>query len=166
MNRRQYFSGKARIREYRTLEIYHPAIGIQRFVYGRLDPLVATLELSAPRNGGQAVSFIGGAFEFKKPEQQSATVRADIQLGNVGQQVKQQLKSIKGSTRAQTGEVIYREFLAGSLGAPEFVLRLFITSITLKDGGVVIRAEQDNPSDRQVADFYTSDRFPGLAESI
>lgn len=166
ISRAQYFSAKARIREYRTLEVYHPAIGVLRYVSGRLDPLEVTLENSAPRNAGQVVAFNGGAFDFKKPDQQSATVKADIQLGNVGQQVKQLLKQIRGADRTLTGEVILREYLGTNLGAPEFVLRLFITSITLTGEGALIRAEQDNPSDRSVADFYTSDRFPGLAESI
>lgn len=166
ISRAQYFSAKARIREYRTLEVYHPAIGVLRYVSGRVDPLIVTLENSAPRNAGQLVTFSGGAFEFKKPDQQSATVKADIQLGNVGQHVKQLLKQIKGTARAQTGEVILREYLGTNLGAPEFVLRLFITLITLTGEGVLIRAEQDNPSDRSVSDFYTTDRFPGLAESL
>ncbi|WP_423186772.1 DUF1833 family protein [Alishewanella sp. d11] len=166
MSRQHYFAAKLRIREYRMLEVYHPAIGTVRYVNGRLDPLTATLELSAPRNAGQLVTFLGGAFEFQKPDQQSATVRADIQLGNVGQQIKQQLKAIKGAARAKTGEVIYREYLGNNLGAPEFVLRLFITGISLTAQGALIRAEQDNPSDRQIAEFYTSERFPGLAESL
>lgn len=166
MNRQQYFSGKARIREYRTLEFFHPGIGVLRYVNGRLDPLEVTLEPSAPRNAGESVTFIGGAFQFQKPDQQSATVRADIQLGNVGQQLKQLLKSVRGADRAKTGEVIYREYLGNNLTGPEFVLRLFITSIALTSKGALIRAEQDNPSDRQIAEFYISSRFPGLAESL
>lgn len=166
MNRNHYFAAKARIREYRTLEVYHPAIGILRYVNGRLDPLTATLESSAPRNAGQLVTFLGGAFEFQKPEQRSNTVKADIQLGNIGQNIKQMLKNIRNADRAKTGEVIYREYLGNNLGAPEFVLRLFITGISLTAQGAVIRAEQDNPSDRQIAEFYTSERFPGLAESL
>lgn len=166
MNRQQYFSAKARIREYRTLEVYHPTIGTLRYVNGRLDPLLATLELSAPRQAGQLVNFNGGAFEFAKPDQQANLVRADIQLGNVGQHIKQHLKAIVGAQRIKTGEVIYREYLGNNLGSPVFVLRLFIKAVSLTPRGALIRAEQDNPSDRQIAEFYTSERFPGLAESI
>lgn len=162
----QFFSRKDAVIYYRTLEIYHPTIGVLRYVNKRIDPLTVTLEADAPRNPGAAVSFDGGAFEFIKPDQGQQLVRADIQLGRVGQQIKQKLKLIRGADRALTGEVILREYLGGQLEAPTYVLRLFLASVTLNSEGAVIRAEQDNPSDRSVSEFYTSDRFPGLAESL
>ena len=162
----EFYSRKDRVRYYRTLEIYHPTIGTQRYVDGRIDPLNFTLEASAPRNASASVEFLGGAFSFIKPDQGNPNLYADIQLGRVGKQVKQQLKSIRGADRALTGEVILREYLGGQLGAPVFVLRLYISTITLTAEGVVIRAEQSNPADRSVSEFYTSDRFPGLAEAL
>lgn len=162
----QFFSRKDRVIKYVTMEIYHPTIGILRYVDQKIDPLVATLESDAPRNPGEAVSFEGARFDFVKPDQGQSLVQADIQLGRVGKFIKQKLKAIRGADRALTGEVILREYLGGQLGEPIFVLRLFIATITLTAEGAVIRAEQDNPSDRSVSEFYTSDRFPGLVESI
>jgi len=162
----QFFSRKDRVIRYSTLEIYHPTIGVLRYVNKKIDPLVATLESDAPRNPSTAVSFEGARFDFAKPDQGQALVQADIQLGRVGKMIKQKLKLIRGADRALTGEVILREYLGGQLDAFIFVLRLFIATITLTAEGAVIRAEQDNPSDRSVSEFYTSDRFPGLAESL
>ena len=162
----EFYSRKDLVRYYKTLEIYHPTIGIMRYVDGRIDPIDFTLEADAPRNPSASVEFLGGAFSFIKPDQGNPNVYADIQLGRVGKQVKQQLKAIRGADRALTGEVILREYIDGQFGAPVFVLRLFISTITLTPDGVVIRAEQSNPADRSVSEFYTSDRFPGLAEAL
>jgi len=162
----EFYSRKDLVRYYKTLEIYHPTIGVLRYVDGRIDPLSFTLESDAPRNAGQSVEFVGGAFSFGKPDQGQPNVYADIQLGRVGSQVKQHLKQIRGADRALTGEVILREYIGGQLGAPVFVLRLYLSTVTLTNDGAVIRAEQSNPADRSVSEFYTSDRFPGLAEAL
>jgi hypothetical protein len=157
--RRRFFASKERIRQYRTIEIYHPSGVLMRYVSGRIDPKNFTLEASAPRNAGESVEFLGGAFEFQQPEQNDNIVQADLQLGRVGTNVKQVLKGIRGTARAQVGEVVFREYLDGA--EPVFVLRLFIRSITMTADGVVIRVEQDNPSDRPVLDVCTPERFPG-----
>lgn len=164
--RKQFFTQKQRLRYYQTIEIFHPTIGVQRYVSGRIEPLSFGLEASAPRNASQTVEFIGGAFSYQLPDQNDSYVKADITLARVGRQIKQQLKQIRGADRALTGEVILREYLAGQLEAPLYVLRLFIGTISLTKDGAVIRVEQDNPADRQVSDIYTSERFPGLAEAI
>lgn len=165
-SRRQFFATKERVRYYKTIEIYHPAGVLLRYVSGRIDPKFFTLELTAPRNPGAAVEFTGANFEYQQPEQNESLVSADIQLGRVGTQVKRILKSIRGIDRARTGEVIMREYIAGQESAPVFVMRLFIRSITMTAEGVVISVEQDNPADRSIAELYTSERFPGTAENI
>lgn len=164
--RRQFFATKERKRYYKTIEIYHPSGVLLRYVQGRIDPKNFTLESTAPRNPSESVEFIGGSFEYQQPDQSQNIVTADVQLGRVGKQVKEILKSIRGFGRAKTGEVIMREYIAGEESAPCFVMRLFIRSITMTAEGVVIRIEQDNPADRSVAEIATVERFPGLAESL
>jgi hypothetical protein len=164
--RRQFFATKERKRYYKTIEIYHPSGVLLRYVQGRINPITLGIESTAPRNAGQQVEFIGGAFEYQQPEQNDGLVTADIQLGRVGTQVKQLLKSIRGLDRAKTGEVIMREYIAGQESQPVFVMRLFIRSVTMTAQGVVLSIEQDNPADRNIAEIYTSERFPGTAESI
>lgn len=166
ITRRRFFATKERVRYYKTIEIYHPAGVLLRFVNGRIDPKLFTIEASAPRNAGAEVEFTGGNFEYQQPEQNENLVSADVQLGRVGTQVKQLLKSIRGLDRAKTGEVILREYIAGQESAPVFVMRLFIRSVTMTAEGVAISIEQDNPADRNIAELYTSERFPGTAENI
>ena len=162
----EFYSRKDRVRYYKTLEIYHPTIGVQRYVDGRIDPLNFTLESDAPRNAGETVEFTGGAFTFAKPDQGAPNVYAEIQLGRVGSQIKQQLKQILGADRALAGDVILREYISGQLGAPVFVLRLDLSAVTLTADGAGIRADADSGADFSISEFYTSDRFPGLAEAL
>lgn len=162
----EFYSRKDRIIYYRTLEIYHPTIGVQRYVNARIDPLSCTLEADAPRNPGETVVFTGAAFSFAKPDQGAPNVFAEIQLGRVGSQIKQQLKQIRGADRALPGDVILREYIGGQLGAPVYVLRLDLSAVTLTAEGAGIRADANSGADFSISEFYTSDRFPGLAEAL
>jgi hypothetical protein len=164
--RREFFTQKIRKREYQTVEIYHPTIGVLRYVSGRIDFKNFTLESTAPRNPGALVTFTAGSFSFKEPDQNSSFIETDLQLGRVGKQIKQKLKSITGANRFLTGEVIYRTYFDGEESAPAFVLRLYIASATMTSQGAVLRITQDNPNDRGIASLYTSERFPGLTESL
>lgn len=168
--RRSFFVTKERKFVYRTVEIYHPADGgiLRRLVMGKIDPVDLRLEASAPRNAGLLVEYEGAYFEYQIPEQSTgSTVSTDIQLGRVGSEMKQILKRIQGASRLKVGEVIIREWFKGQESfAPDIALRLFIRSIGITPNGVVIRAEQDNPADRDVSTRYLIDVFKGLAEGI
>jgi hypothetical protein len=163
--RREFFVQKQRKRYYRTVEIYHPTTGVERYVDGTIDPISFTLESDAPRNAGQTVEFEGTAFEYSQPEQSQSTITMDIQLGRVGTQIKHKLKQIKGADRAKSGEVIIREYIAGESDV-KYKLELYIRNITMTMDGAAITCAQDDPSKQNVAEIYTSQRFPGLAESL
>lgn len=164
--RQQFFTQKQRKRLYKTLEIFHPDIGVTRLVSGRIDPKDFTLESGAPRNAGQTVTFTGGSFEWSQPDQNESYVQTDIQLGRIASQIKQQLKLIRGQGRAKPADVVLREYIAGEESAPAYALRLFVSTITLTQEGAVIRAAQDNPADLPVHRLFTPDDFPGLAETL
>lgn len=167
--RRSFFVTKERKFVYRTVEIYHPADGgiLRRLVMGKIDPVNLRLEASAPRNAGSLVEYEGAFFDYQIPEVGDSTVSTDIQLGRVGLEMKQILKKIKGASRLKVGEVIIREWFKGQENfAPDIALRLFIRNIGITPNGVVIRAEQDNPSDRDVSTRYLVSVFKGLAEGL
>lgn len=167
MSRRQFFTQKERKRYYKTLEIYHPTIGVLRFVNGRIDPLSFGLEASAPRNAGETVEFLGAAFEYSLPEQNENVVTMEIQLGRVGRDVKQKLKAIRlAGTEFDSADVVIREYIEGELTTPMFTLRLFVASIAMTFEGVAILTQLDNPAGRNVAEIATIERFPGLAEVL
>lgn len=163
--RRQFLIKKERIRLYRTVEIYHPAIGVLRYVDGTIDPKFFTLEATAPRNAGQTVEFIGAGMRYTLPDQSDDNGTLEVQLGRVGSPVKQLLKQVVGFTRIQTGEVIIREYIDGATDGP-FVLQLGLASVTITPDGVAILAELENPAIRAVSEIYTVERFPGLAKGI
>lgn len=165
--RRQFFTRKERKRYYKTIELYHPTVGLLRFVSGRIDPLSFGLEASAPRNAGETVEFTGAAFEYTLPEQNEDVVTMEIQLGRVGRDVKQKLKAIKlAGTQFDAADVVVREYIDGELTTPVFAIRLFIASITMTFEGVAILTQLDNPAGRNVAEIATIERFPGLSEVL
>lgn len=165
--RRQFFSQKQRKRYYKTVEIYHETIGLLRYVSGRIDPLGFTLEVSAPRNAGETVQFIGSYFEYEQPEQNQGNISLRLQLGRIGKDVKQKLKLVKQSgTQFSPADVIIREYVGDTLTAPAFRLRLFISTITMTSDGAVLLAELDNPAGRPIARRYTAEDFPGLEVSL
>lgn len=165
MTRRQFFAQKKRILRYSTVEIYHPSIGVKRYVRRKKAPIELILEATAPRDAGEIVEFTGANFNYVLPEQSESTVTAEIQFGQVGRLFKQELKNIRGASRAEVGEVIIREWVKGEL-EPDFVLRLFIRSIGVQPNGAAILASQEDPSGRGVSRIYTTTDFEGLRESL
>lgn len=165
MTRRAFFAQKKRIMRYLTVEIYHPSIGTLRYVRRQQEPVTLTLENNAPRNGGEAVQFEGGNFNYTLPEQNDSTISAEIQFGQVGRIFKQYLKQVSDADRSKTGEVILREWVKGDT-QPDYVLRLYLASIATEANGAAILATQDDPSNKGVSQIYTTSRFPALKESI
>ncbi|MEC9061544.1 MAG: hypothetical protein VYC55_08060 [Pseudomonadota bacterium] len=165
MTRRAFFAQKQRKLRYRTVEIYHPTIGVNRYVRKQQEPVNLTLEANAPRNAGESVQFDGAFFQYTLPEQSDSTISAEIQFGQVGRTFKQEIKKIKGTDRTKTGEVIIREWVKGET-SPDFVLELYVATIATQSNGAVILATQDDPSNKGVSQIYTTSRFPGLKESL
>lgn len=165
MTRRAFFAQKQRKLRYRTVEIYHPTIGVRRYARKQQEPVNLTLESSASRNGGESVQFDGAFFNYSLPEQTESIISVDIQFGQVGRIFKQELKKIKGADRAKIGEVIIREWVKGE-AQPDYVLRLFLATIATEANGAAILATQDDPSNKGVSQIYTTSRFPGLKESL
>lgn len=165
MTRRAFFAQKQRKLRYRTVEIYHPTIGIKRYVRKQQEPVNLMLESNAPRNAGETVQFNGAFFNYSLPEQNDSTISAEIQFGQVGRIFKQELKKILGINRAKSGEIIIREWVKGE-PVPDYILRLYLATIATEANGAVILATQDDPSNKGVSQVYTASRFPGLKESL
>jgi hypothetical protein len=159
----EFFSQKQLLRKYKTVEVYHPTIGVRRYVSGRIDPINFTLESDAPRNASESVEFTGAGFEWSRPNQNESYVTADISFGRIGSELKQILKQIKGANRSLTGDVVLREFVGQDL---IYAVRLYIGQILIGFDNCTIKVQQDNPAGRSVASIYTADKFQGLAESL
>lgn len=151
---------------YTTLEIYHIDIGVLRYVTGQQFDKTFTLETDAPRNANETVTFEAVAFDAPEPEQgEDGEVSLDIQLGAVGIDVKSKIKMITDAGWESPLEIVYRQHLSGET-YPALVLEFEAETLTLQDLSAAIRAQQVNQAARDVAEIYTTDRFPGLSQSI
>lgn len=161
---RRFFTTKPRQIYFETVEIYHPQIGTLRFVARQYFDKIMTLESTAPRNPNQAVTFKPASMEISPLDQSDNPVAGmAVQLGRVGQQVKDQLKKISGTGWFDQMEFIYRAYDGSDLSAPINVPPvLFVSGINMDSDSVSITAEDDNPMGVSVARKYLAQDFPGL----
>ena len=147
-----------------TLEIWHPNFSVPIYVVRDFGDLTATIEAGAARNAGQAVTFVGFAFDIVPPEVDLGGVpQCVIEIDNVSREILANIEAAMNST--QTITVIYRAYLSSDKSAPENdpPLELTIHSITADPFKV-----------RAVAGFgslanlkfprqeYSAEVFPGL----
>jgi hypothetical protein len=149
---------------YHTLEIYHPDFTVPIRVVRDTVDLSATLEASAPRDASTLVTFVAFAFDVVPPEVQSATMpQCVIEIDNVSREVLAQVELAIGSPDLIS--VIYRQFLASDLTAPQNDPPLSLTVFSISANVMRIRATcgfGDYVNKRFPREEYTAERFPGL----
>ncbi|MFM0210453.1 DUF1833 family protein [Paraburkholderia sediminicola] len=121
-----------------TIEIRHPAFVDDtgqptaiRIVRG-YDDIVATLEATAPLNAGQAVTFIGAAFNFTLPGFKEGQIpQLQITLDNVSLEVTAHLEQAIGQLAPI--EVTYRPYLLSDLSGPQMdpPINMLLTNVTV-----------------------------------
>ncbi len=148
---------------FETIELYHSSIGTLRYITRQQSNKQFTLESDAPRNPSELVTFEPLGFRVQRPAQNNEpVVKLDVQLGRVGTELKQKLKQIELGGFMNQAELIYRVFYDDS---PQLILPLEVATITLKDLDAVTRAEQENPTFRDLSRRYLAAEFPVLALS-
>lgn len=149
---------------YETIELYRPDVGVLRYVTRQQSAKSFTLGADSPRNPSQTVEFQPFGFRVQRPAQNNdPVVKVDVQLGRVGTELKQKLKAIPLGGLMNPAELIFRVFYDSE---ESMMLPLQIATITFEDTSAVIRAEQENPTFRDLSRRYLADDFPGLALSI
>ena len=163
INYREWATQKKLSIAYETIEIYHPAIGVLRYVTRQQFSKNFTLGPNEPRDANTEVTFEPFGFIVQRPAQNNDPIlRLDVQLGRVGTDLKKSLKLINSASDLMTpAELIFRVFLNDEQVQ---ALPLQIASITIKDRDAVIRAEQENPTFRDISRRYIAADFPGLTE--
>ena len=162
---KQFFTTKPREIYFETIELYHSQIGTLRYVFKQFFDKEFTLESDAPRDAGNAVSFSPAAGEVSPLIQSdSPTTSLEINLGRVGQNVKNRLSNINGTGWIEQIECIYRVYDGSDTSEPLNVPpRLFISNISMtRDNVSIDGAEDDNPLGVTVARKYLAQDFPGL----
>ena len=162
------FTRKPRVIWYQTFEVHHPQMGTRRFVRNQRLAKTFTLEPDAPRNAGQEVSFEPASGSISEVYQSNnPTSSIEVQLGRVGQRIKQELAKINGTGWLQPIEFIYRSYTSTDTSSPlNNPISLVIGNVSMNHDVVSMTAEDDNPSGSIVAVKYFSDDFPGLAVEI
>lgn len=164
--REAYASAPENVVTFHTLELWHPAMGTPIRVVRDSQPLDARLEVTAPRDPGEVVTFTGYAFDILPPDQTATAVpTCTIEIDNVDRSI---LAALDAAILAG-GEIvaIYREFLSDTaLDGPETDPPLVLTLVTVSATPLRIRATAGFPDLLNTAfprAVYTLDRFPGLA---
>jgi hypothetical protein len=139
----------------------------EHYIVRDFDDLLATLEPSAPMNGGEEVLFLGAPFEFTRPSEMDDSAPNEIQLSidNVSRHIKRALDQTMESLAVTT--VTLREYLSTDTSAPhnDPVLVLELQGAEVEMGVVTARAAFGNSGNKRFpADIYDSERFPGLVE--
>lgn len=147
-----------------TVELNHAAFAEPlRLVTGQDKPLTATLELEAPFNPGQAVTFTAVAFAIQPPgHTANGPTPATVKIDNVSGQIAAILRQAISSNAAV--RVIYREYVASDLSAPGQVIRdLKLRRVTVTGstaaGEIGYEEMQSKAFPRQT---YDKARFPAL----
>ncbi len=153
-----------------TLEFIHPSFvdekGAQTAIRVVCDHvnLIAKLELGAPLNAGQQVTFIAFNFDFQLPNVEAvATPEFTITLDNVTREIEENLALASSSPHAI--KAIYRIYLLSDLTQPQNnpPWTFDVKACEADDFQVHCRASFGDASNVPFPGLdYTPDQFPGL----
>lgn len=149
---------------YHTLEIRHSSFTEPIRIVRDLEDLTATLEDDAPVNGGEEVTFVRYAFDFVKPEVNSAGVpQMQITIDNVDRIIGASIEGALGST--DLVEVTYREYISTDLTGPQNdpPITLQVMAVSVDMFKVTATCGFPDLMNRKFPTLeYTSETFPGL----
>lgn len=150
---------------YTTLELYHPDIGVKRYVLNQLKPKLLQLEAGAPINAGEVVEFQAVNGVAPEPEQGEFGASLEVNFGSVGLQFKQEMNNITDVGRRTPAQLTWRQHLSG-VATPDPVFYFQVETAAKKSRFVGIKAQQVNTASRNVSRRYKADEFIGLSVSI
>ncbi|UPT99379.1 DUF1833 domain-containing protein [Bradyrhizobium barranii subsp. apii] len=161
-----YASCPPSARVYYTLEIWQSSFDEPARVVANVgDDVDFGIEIGAPRNGGETVTFIACPFEAKYPEQREGQPPSTtITIDNVGRELVPKIRAAQGVREYIS--VLYREYLNSDLTEPaygpvEFELREVKMVGTSLSGTVVVKNLQNKRFPR-ITKNYDYVQFPSL----
>ena len=149
-----------------TLEFRHPAFNAPlRVVRDHVDH-TCTLEATAPANAGQAVLFVGYAFDLTLPTVDAgAAPEVTITIDNVSMEIEDNISAALATS--DKVQVTYRPYLSTDLSAPAMnpPMTLTLTSISADQFTLTARAQLGDYANKAFpGETYTATRFPGLVQ--
>jgi len=147
------------VREFRTLEIYHPDFSeTLRFVKDFVDQSL-TLESTAPRNPGQTVVFTALSMQVTEPQESDGSESLlAVKLGAVGNEVQDHISQIVDTL--EPIQVIYRKYYSGDTSEPVTVLSLAVSSLSFNSyESVSFTCEDVDFANKNSGILYTTETF-------
>ncbi|WP_407122743.1 DUF1833 family protein [Bradyrhizobium sp. STM 3561] len=161
-----YASCPPSARVYYTLEIWQSSFDEPaRIVANVGDDMEFGIEIGAPRNSGETVTFIACPFEADYPEQREGQPPSTtIKIDNVNRELIPKIRAAQGVREYIT--VLYREYLGSDLNEPaygpvEFELRGVKVVGASMSGTVVVKNLQNKRFPR-ITKNYDYVQFPSL----
>lgn len=159
MTSREFFNTKARVIEYMTLDLYHPAFGTLRYVQNQF--------YEKTFNGVVYQPLAMNVTESVADDR--ATVTYEIQLGRVGSEVKEFIKAIDKASFGWMTEVeaTVSYYLSTDMNTPyRTPVTLSVGTIAMESDSVAITLQTGNPMSQSVSRRYSTIDFPGLKTLI
>lgn len=129
--REAYASAPANVVIYHTLELRHVAFTQPLRVVRDYKDLSAYLELTAPDNPGELVTFTRFAFDFMKPEVSTGGVpQITITMDNVDRSIVASIEAALATT--DLVQVTYREYISTDLNGPQNNPPVSMTILSVK----------------------------------
>lgn len=150
--------------EYRTVELYAPAIGVLRYVFD-IEPKEFNLESGAPRDPGKSVWFKGVGGKLTEPESNDDGNQVlTIDFGGVDSELNSILSKIVGLNRIRPIELIYRKYCSLNLSQPAMTPFYFeVSGVNFKGvHQVTVVAEDAELSLKKPGRYYLLKHFEGL----
>ncbi|UFW75211.1 DUF1833 family protein [Bradyrhizobium sp. WU425] len=161
-----YASCPPSARIFYTLEIWQSSFDVPaRVVANVLDDMDFGIELGAPRNSGETVTFIACPFEAAYPEQREGQPPSTtIKIDNVGRELVPKIRAAQGVREYIS--VLYREYLGSDLTEPaygpvEFELR-GVKMVGASLSGTVMVKNLQNKRFPRITKNYDYVQFPSL----
>ena len=163
VEQRQFFATKKRLVWFETIELYHPDLGILRYVLNQKFDKQFTLEADAPRNPSETVTFNPVAANTTDPELTSGVLTRSFQFERVGTEIKEKQKSIDADTGGYIKqlEVVYRQYINNTTAPANNVEYLF-GGVSIVGDRINLTASDDQPSSVNVAIIQNIQNLPGL----
>ena len=140
-------------REYRTIELYHPAFGTYRFVEDTEDQVLSSM------------TFTAISMRITEPnENKDAETALTVQLGGVGGEVQAVIDAMSGTDFLTPISCTYRKWYSGDISSPVLTLSLSVSNVDFNSyTSVSFTAEDVDFANKKSGEIYTIARFPMLA---
>jgi hypothetical protein len=156
-----------------TIELWHPSMASSvRLVVDEVN-LIATLEIDAPRNPGETVTFKACYMVIEKPEEsdKAATPEVTIRIDNVSGDIADVLDTARESSdpsiRDATWQLIERVYASDDATGPAVLPTFKLTPIRVAMQGasaLVTAAYRPSVNTSIPAITFTPEKYPGLLQ--